>query len=362
MRKLLISFGPKQPLASFNWVIDDIFRHLRDSGKESIIDYEYFSKIEDVSPNADIVVFVKHFPSILEVVKIRHKRLCWLPIDAAYSAVDVWKFRPVLSLIDSALLHNEKLAKYLPKTLDFSLIDHYAKYRIVRSNNIKTNYLWVGVLEYIPFTVKYLSMQRYFTDQNLILLSNVGLLPQYLDRIVLALKKLGINPQIQINGKSVMTINGWTFESWSKERQALELSSCRAVIDIKSRSFRQQMKPPTKCQLYAAAGVPVFVNPEHPAVGLLQNVGIYLKPIEEIPYMSKEEISGYGDDLKSQADDRYSIEKVALDYEKYFFSLFLQERKNRRQRDILFLKLDVILRRALDFSFQKAFGERTLYL
>lgn len=353
LNKFKIAIGPESNYASFQWVARDIFDYM--SSIDQRYEPIYFKELSELNDNFELVLFIKQLPTPEQLDLLKYKTVCWMPIDSVYCRKDLWKARPVIRQLDAVLLHNSLLKRYLPKEVRVMNVDHYAKYPIEWNGN-GAHYLWIGVLEYIPRTVQYLEHNKFFSEKNLVLLTNLEKFTELQSEIELSLKQMNISPEITYQANSVV-VNGLKFEQWSEERQALELQTCKAYIDIKSHSFRHQTKPPTKAQIYASTGVPVFLNEEHPAIKIMLKEGVTLKTINALYDMGHKEIETYAITVKKSIGEMYTIESIAKQYVSVLRTCeeFINKRKTINVRS---LNRNLKLRRDIMYLFKKYFSKR----
>lgn len=317
--KIVVSVGPSQNLLSYNWVIVDIIKHIQ--GLTDQFEFREFRRFSDIDTASDIVIYSKQLPDIGTLKSLNAKQV-WVPIDLPIkylnSALDLWCHKPTIDQFDAILTHNTNLIPLLGNRPQTYNIDHYAKYPIDWLGNLSSGkFVWIGVLEYLPETVAYFR-QAGINVERLHLLTNVSDYPSQPEHLKSAIQQLG---EVSFN-KGTITIDDMTFHQWTEAQQAQSLANCSAVIDIKTPTFRNTVKPPTKCQLYAFNGIPVLVNPSHPAQSQLAPLGIELLPLDSIHHLDTATLKANSVKNRAIATELYGLDKVANDYIRYLLAIY----------------------------------------
>jgi hypothetical protein len=347
-----VTAGPKINNPSFYWVICDVIEYIKSKSDE--FEFSIFSNTKNIPQQADIVIFSKRIPNAYEIVKLKDKKLVYIPIDHYNSKFELWSERSILRTFDAVLLHNNNLIKYLPNSIKCYHIDHYAKYIIKREQTIKDKLLWIGVNEYLAITLRYL-IDHNIKPDDIILLSDIQNIRKNWGKIKDQFIKNGLE-YYEITDNETLIVEQYDIGQWTEEKQKRYLATCKACIDIKNNSFRHLLKPATKCQLHVSSGIPQFVNDQHPGLALLRVQSIYLKRIEDIHTMSKDEIEEYGKQLKISAANTYSLENVAASYIEILHEIYRSNTNTNRSG--LLWKLNHKIRRTL---FEKLNSETRLY-
>lgn len=317
MHSRVVAIGPVKKQASFHWVVTDVVEHILANKMMDDVKIIYFDDEDDVSGKYDAYFFVKALPSLKTIQSLQRTKLFFVPIDYFSYPFKLTLETIKLRYFHGVLCHSLHLANQLADIAPIFHIDHYAKFPFTRTTTgrQKSSVAWVGVHEYIASTLDYLNqhdiLQRF---QHYEFLTNVNALkPRRIKKLKQALMALDLPANIEKSDDELI-VNGVRFQQWSEDKQAQVISECELVIDIKQDGFRHQVKPPTKCQLYATSGVPVYVNDIHPAIAQLSNDGITLRTINQLLDNDNEDPSVYGQSLREQAQNQYSLRNVAERY------------------------------------------------
>lgn len=317
MDKYVVAIGPVKQQASFHWVVTDVVEYILANEMMNDVKIIYFDDEDDVSGKYDAYFFVKALPSLKTIKSLQHTKLFFVPIDYFSYPFKLTLEAIKLQYFHGVLCHSLHLADRLAGVAPIFHIDHYAKFPFNRSlaEHRKQTVAWVGVHEYIASTLDYLKQYDILNRfENYEFLTNINALkPRRIKKLKQALTALDLPANIE-KSDDVLIVNGVRFQQWSEEKQAQVISECELVIDIKQDGFRHQVKPPTKCQLYATSGVPVYVNDIHPAIAQLSNDGIALRTINQLLDSNNEDTSAYGQSLREQAQEQYSLSNVAKRY------------------------------------------------
>ncbi len=316
MHSYHIAVGPISSNESFIWVSRDILDYL-EINKLTKHHIHYFESVEKIPQQCEAVIFVKALPTLQQLRRLRSQRLFYIPVDQISHQGKIPLINIKLQQFEGILFHSDILAQHLYCPSYQFNIDHYTKYQVTRSDSEISDdapVAWIGVYEYLPCTFKFLHNNNEDILKNIKLLSNINMLTsRRIRKLAHEFSRLGI-PFNFSRFDEYVTINGIRIEQWSESSQSQLIARCRYVLDIKDDSFRQQTKPPTKCQIYVSSGIPVAVNNTHPAIEYLSKFNINLLTVEDVKKLSLPQLKQYGDQLKQQATDKFDITSVSKQY------------------------------------------------
>lgn len=262
-----LAFGPELPgFGSWDWIGSDLSDAL--SGEFKI------RMFRERVPECDLAVVVKHKPPGDDLESLaKELPVLFLPVDRYGSAAEIDKDAPFLSRCAGVVLHAKSLRKYFQSYAPVFELDHHLKYvaDAKESPSQEGPILWTGVR------------------------TNVAPLADWCCKHKLPGRLLVLtNPE---DPRHVPTPDAHGFpgdcdveiDVWTPERHIAALGQARAAIDIKGDEFRARHKPPTKAFDAVASGLPLALNPGHPAIPRLNELGLNAcDPRDSVRWFSSE--------------------------------------------------------------------------
>lgn len=296
--------GPKSDKPSFTWVSKDVFDTLKHK-----YNVQYFKAYSDIPKNFDGLVFIiKEMPPLSFLLNHWKCKKVYMPVDFFKSEKHIKNASLMLKLFDRVAVHNDLLRPFINST-KVSNIDHYVKYLIERKEP-KANYVWLGVVDYIPSLLRNLDKYPVLSTIPHVFLTDVVHLKKTLNSVLKEAESDHKKYDVEIKEDKVY-IGQYCFEQWSEASQRMALESSAFAVDFKSDRFYHSTKPPTKVQVYLANGIPVFVNSGHYAVDYLSKFGITCNTMSNFTYpLTSEMRTSHSAKLRQM----WSLESIAKQY------------------------------------------------
>lgn len=308
-----IAFGPMVNLPSTVWVGRDVAEYIDASNND--VHVELFNNFEYL-PDVDVIFIIKLMPPLhwLLSAKKKNTRVLYFPIDYFHHPALFYKEQVKLELFDCILLHNERLLRNLPRSVEhIAFVDHYLKYHLPFSKRYSEDgfILWVGHIEYLPPLIKALSQHN--LPHPLRVLTDLENLRVKTDILKTRLTQAGLSFSLELCGENIV-LNGVKLEQWTAKKQEQYMLTCKAAFDTKNDGFAHNLKPPTKAQKYVFNGIPFAISEHAYAYEYFLNKGLKLATLETPERWLSKEYFDEVNDFKNKYGHTQTLECIGKRY------------------------------------------------